>query len=128
VGPWDYKARAGLFQTTSCPSSPGCRDSVTLCKLCLYKDVPGNINYGFVGRAAGINGSFLLSRAAAASPGGVDTAEDTAAITIGMDLWDQTGSILYLKTNLCTKLQENKEKLEYDKGRTKNCPLCPEKL
>ena len=84
--PWDFK-RTQSFNKGSCPSQ-GCPRTVTLCRRCVNYDVPGNIHYGWVGRAASISRWLLLSAAHMVQKGGVDDSRDQNAITIGMDLWD----------------------------------------
>ncbi|HHG84124.1 MAG TPA: hypothetical protein ENJ82_05180 [Bacteroidetes bacterium] len=112
-GVWDYKS-SETFTSANCPVD--CKDTVTLCGHCFFYDVPGNINYGWVGRAGRIRAWFLHNRAAAAQAGGVDDPKDTAAINIGIDLWDGTGK------NLCVKVNASLAKLA-----TRNCPTCGEK-
>ena len=55
---------------------------------CVNYDVPGNIHYGWVGRAATILRWLLLFAANRVQKGGVDDPKDQNAIKIGMDLWD----------------------------------------
>ena len=83
--PWDYKCTQS-FTRTSCPR--GCPRTVTLCGRCVNYDVPGNIHYGYVGRAATIRRWLLLYAADRVQKGGVDDPKDQEAIKIGMDLWD----------------------------------------
>ena len=84
--PWDFK-RTQTFSRISCPCD--CPRTVTLCGRCVNYDVPGNIHYGWVGRAASIRRWFLLYAADRVQKGGVDDPKDQNAIKIGMDLWDQ---------------------------------------
>ena len=57
--------------------------------MCFDYDVPGNIHYGWVGRAGGIRRWFLHNRAAAAQKGSVDDPGDSVAIDIGINMWDK---------------------------------------
>ena len=110
--PWDFKATED-FTSDNCPVD--CPDTVTLCGSCFFYDVPGNIHYGWVGRAGRIRAWFLHNRAAAAQAGGVDDPKDTAAIDIGIDMWDGDGK-------LCPKVRARKANLA-----TRDCPPCAEK-
>ncbi|KAL9956347.1 hypothetical protein ACROYT_G037812 [Oculina patagonica] len=83
---WDYKCTQS-FRRGSCPSSR-CPRTVTLCGRCVNYDVPGNIHYGWVGRAATIRRWLLLYGADRVQKGGVDDPRDQNAIRIGMDQWD----------------------------------------
>ena len=83
--PWDFK-RTQKFTHGNCPRN--CSLTVTLCGKCVNYDVPGNIHYGWVGRAATIRRWLLLHAANRAQKGGVDDPKDQKAIEIGMDLWD----------------------------------------
>ena len=57
-GDWDFKA-SQTFKTQSCPELPTCKNTVTICGICLNYDVPGNINFGYVGIKWGIPTEFL---------------------------------------------------------------------
>ena len=84
--PWDFKRIKNLFQKGRCPSN--CPRTVTLCAQCVNYDVPGNIHYGWVGRAATIRRWVLLFAADLNQKGGVDDPKDQNAIKIGIDMWD----------------------------------------
>lgn len=71
----------------SCPSQ-SCPRTVTLCNQCVNYDVPGNIHYGWVDRAATICRWLLLYAAERVQKGGIDDPKDQNAITIGMNMWD----------------------------------------
>lgn len=86
--PWDFKCTQS-FTRGSCPSS-SCRRTVSLCGQCVNYDVPGNIHYGWVGRAAYIRRWLLKYAASQVQKGGIDDPKDQNAITIGMDLWDDS--------------------------------------
>ena len=83
--PWDFK-RTQSFTRGSCPRQ--CPRTVSLCGRCVNYDVPGNIHYGWVGRAATIRRWLLLYAANKVQKGGVDDPKDQNAIKIGLDLWD----------------------------------------
>lgn len=84
--PWDYKCTQ-TFHRGSCPSR-SCPRTVTLCNRCVNYDVPGNIHYGWVGRAATIRRWLLLYAADRVQKGGIDDPRDQNAIRIGMDMYD----------------------------------------
>ena len=84
--PWDFK-RTQTFTKGSCPRN--CPRTVTLCGRCVNYDVPGNIHYGWVGRAASIRRWLLLYAAHRVQNGGVDDPKDQNAIKIGMVFWDK---------------------------------------
>ena len=120
--PWDFK-RSVNFSSQYCPSSKTCKNTLTLCGICVDHDVPGNIHYGYIGRAAGIRRWFLLNRASAAQEGGIDPPHDVSAIIIGMDLWDKKDN------NFCSILLENKKSINYGiNNRAKLCQPCNEKF
>lgn len=83
--PWDFKCTQ-LFVRGSCPNQ--CKHTVTLCDRCVNYDVPGNIHYGWVGRAASIPRWVLKGAAHVAQKGWFDDPKDQNAIKIGMDFWD----------------------------------------
>ncbi len=99
--PWDFKASQS-FRSTTCPAS--CPRTVTICNMCFDYDVPGNIHYGWVGRAGGIRRWFLHNRAAAAQKGGVDDPGDSVAIDIGINIWDKG-------KGLCDELRSKRAQL-----------------
>lgn len=95
--PWDFKSTQS-FARISCPNQ--CPRTVTLCGRCVNYDVPGNIHYGWVGRAANIHRWLLLSAAHMAQKGGIDDPKDQNAIKIGMDFWD----ILRKRSRFCSEI------------------------
>ncbi|KAL9956350.1 hypothetical protein ACROYT_G037815 [Oculina patagonica] len=70
---WDFK-RTQNFRRGPCPTQ--CPRTVTLCDHCVNYDVPGNIHYGWVGRAATIRRWLLLYAADRVQKGGVDDPRD----------------------------------------------------
>ena len=72
-----------------------CHPIWTTCQL-YY--VPGDILYGWVGRAASIRRWLLLYAADKVQKGGVDDPRDQNAIKIGMDLWDRPS----LRSRFCS--------------------------
>ena len=113
-GPWDFKS-SQTFTSDNCPS--GCPHTVTLCDYCFFYDVPGNIHYGWVGRASGLRSWLLHYGAAAAQDGGVDDPKDTQAIDIGINMWDSpdNGNISYL----CPRVRMKRNNLAL-----RDCPVC----
>ena len=82
--PWDFK-RSHSFLMGDCPQT--CPDTVTLCGQCVDHDVPGNINYGWVGHAAAISEEVLLCNA---SKWGKDVNDAFKnAFKLGKDLWNE---------------------------------------
>lgn len=67
--PWDFKCTQ-TFRRGSCPSQ-SCPRTVTLCNQCINYDVPGNIHYGWVGRAVTIRRWLLLYAADRVQKGGL---------------------------------------------------------
>lgn len=119
--PWDFKSSVS-FKTKNCPSKD-CPNTVTLCGLCVDYDVPGNIHYGYVGKAGSIRRWFLLNRASAAQVGGKDPDHDVAAVTIGMDLWDGSNQ------DICSVVRKFKGRLNYGANdKAKDCKPCKEPL
>ena len=116
--PWDFKCTQS-FNTGSCHS--GCPRTVTLCGRCVNYDVPGNIHYGWVGRAASIRRWFLLYAADRVQKGGVDDPKDQNAINIGMDLWDSPS----LRSRFCHTVLGRISSLNLQG--TSGCRTCNEK-
>ncbi|HYF61519.1 MAG TPA: DUF6531 domain-containing protein [Herpetosiphonaceae bacterium] len=123
-GPWDYKAESrplGKFNfekghppdSSTCPSG-NCPRSITMCGMCVNYDVPGNINYGYTGAAAGYRDWLLHFGGDYAQEGGTDPPEDVAAIDIGIEMWDKG-------TSLCTLLQSRSAELNMG---PENCKAC----
>jgi RHS repeat-associated protein len=100
-GPWDFKNLPDYSSATSpgngtgCPSE-GCERTVTLCGMCFDYDVPGNIHYGWIGRAIGWRDWLLHFGADLAQDGGTDDPKDKAAIDIGEELMDNGGNLCSL--------------------------------
>jgi soluble lytic murein transglycosylase-like protein len=122
-GPWDFKSRQGRTTTgewraakdRACPT-PGCDRTVTMCGKCLNYDVPGNIHYGYIGRAASLRSWLLHSAAGLVQPGRwTDDPKDAVAVKIGEELWDEGAE-------MCTKLQSDYASLNLD--RTGGCTPC----
>ena len=67
---------------------------MTLCGRCVNDDVPGNIHYGWVGRAASFGRWVLLYAAHKVQKGGIDDPK------IGMDFWD----ILRKRSRFCSEI------------------------
>jgi hypothetical protein len=127
-GPWDFKNSVS-FATKSCPSDNGCKRTVTLCGICLDYDVPGNIHYGYVGRAALLRRWFLLRAAAGVQDGGIDPSHDVAAIKIGMDILDAYGLLNVEKGGLCWTLRIRRNQLNFGQADcAKRCSPCNEEL
>lgn len=95
--PWDFKCTQS-FKRGSCPNQ--CPRTVTLCGRCVNYDVPGNIHYGWVGRAASFRRWVLLYAAHKVQKGGIDDPKDQNAIKIGMDFWD----ILRKRSRFCSEI------------------------
>jgi hypothetical protein len=125
-GPWDYKTSES-FSSPHCPA-PSCTGSVTLCGTCFYKDVTGNLNYGYIGDWMNIPKSLLLSQAAAAQPGGVDDPWDIAAIQMGFDLADANTankSSPLTANQLCSAVNRNASRLNlFNIPRNHKGPAC----
>ena len=128
-GPWDF-ATTITFETASCPCSQ-CKKTVTLCDLCLDVSTIGNIHYGFVGRAAGIDSKMLFDEASKAAPNAQDFPHAHAEIQLGIDLWgnqDQLNSDMGPDVGrLCDLLKARRETLRIT-HKTRNCEPCSEKL
>ena len=113
--PWDFK-RTQTFSRGPCPFQ--CPRTVTLCGRCVNYDVPGNIHYGWVGRAATIRRWLLLYAADRVHKGGVDDPRDQTAITIGMDLWDVPSK----RSHFCRDVLSKIGSLNLDG--TSGCNIC----
>lgn len=113
--PWDFK-HTQSFTKGSCPSQ--CPRTVILCNRCVNYDVPGNIHYGWVGRAASIRSWLLLYAANKVQKGGVDDPKDQNAIKIGIDLWDVQSK----RSNFCKEVLDRISSLNLDG--TSGCQRC----
>ena len=116
--PWDYKCTQ-TFRRRSCPYR--CPKTVTLCGRCVNYDVPGNIHYGYVGRAASIRRWVLLFAANTVQKGGIDDARDQVAIRIGMDRYDVPSK----RANFCRDVLSRIGSLNRDG--TSGCQRCTTK-
>ena len=116
--PWDYKCTK-TFRRRSCPYR--CPKTVTLCGRCVNYDVPGNIHYGYVGRAASIRRWVLLFAANTVQKGGIDDARDQVAIRIGMDRYDVPSK----RANFCRDVLSRIGSLNRDG--TSGCQRCTTK-
>ena len=116
--PWDFKCTQS-FASRSCPNQ--CPRTVTLCGRCVNYDVPGNIHYGWVGRAASIRRWFLLYAAHMVQKGGIDDPKDQNAIKIGMDFWD----IPKKMSRFCAEIRRRINSLNLQG--TSGCLRCTEK-
>jgi len=114
--PWDFKRTESFITRGSCPK--GCPRTVTLCGRCVNYDVPGNIHYGWVGRAATIRRWLLLYAASRVHKGGVDDPKDQNAIRIGMDLWDIPSE----RSSFCREVLSRVSSLNLDG--TSGCYRC----
>ena len=114
---WDFKCKQ-TFTRGGCPSQ--CPRTVTLCGRCVNYDVPGNIHYGWVGRAASFRRWLLLYAANRVQKGGVDDPRDQNAIKIGMNLWD----IPNKRSDFCREVS-NGGSLNLDG--TSGCSICATK-
>ena len=94
---------------------------MTLCRRCVNYDVPGNIHYGWVGRAAAIAGRLLLFAADKVQKGGVDDPKDQNAIKVGMDFWD----IVSKRRNFCKEVLSRINSLNLQG--TSGCVKCTTK-
>lgn len=113
--PWDFKCTQS-FERGFCPYK--CPRTVTLCNRCVNYDVPGNIHYGWVGRAASIRRWLLLYAAHRVQKGGVDDPKDQNAIKIGMDFWD----IPRRRSRFCTEIRRRFRSL--NRQGTSGCYTC----
>ena len=111
--PWDFKYTQ-TFHRGSCPHR--CPETVTLCNQCVFHDVPGNIHYGYVGRAAAFQRLLLQFAAHRVQKGGIDDPKDQNAIRIGMDLWDHTDR----RDHFCHEVHKH----ALSKHHTSGCHTC----
>ena len=84
-GPWDYKNSCN-FNPDNNPNYDGL--TVLLFGIPFYKDILGNINFGYAGTAGGINAQALHDGADRAQLGGKDDPRDALAIDIGIYLYN----------------------------------------
>ncbi len=110
---WDFK-KSQTFRRGSCPHR--CPETVTLCGQCYFHDVPGNIHYGYVGRAGGFQRMLLQFAAHRVQKGGIDDIRDQRAIRIGMDLWDHENR----RPHFCREVH----KYSLNKDNTHGCHTC----
>ena len=122
-GPWDYKSSQS-FKTAHCPSD--CPRTTTICGICFFYDIAGNVNYGYIGSWMYIPLDYLLKKAAEAQKGGVDPSEDIAAIKLGASLAMLNGGKDPLTVNqLCSAIKQQQAIL--NKALTDGCTSCTEK-
>ena len=107
-GEWDYKVRPGFGACPTCGTGT-CGFTVTLCGHCVGRDVPGNINFGFTGTKGCFDPKGLLSGADAESPGGKDSPDDKAAISIGIALGSKT---FVTRSDLCAQVNDKIDALK----------------
>ncbi len=111
--PWDFKVTQ-KFTAGDCPTAT-CKGTVTICGICLNKDVPGNIHYGWVGKQAGLREWVIYAGGNWAAPGFSDGDDDKAAISIGIEMANKG-------TEMCTLIRQKEAQL--NKGGTKGCNPC----
>lgn len=112
-GPWDFKSNQ-TFKVDGCPCD-GCTETITLCGICFFNDVPGNIHYGFVAYVATLREWVIYSGGDWAAPGFADAPGDKNAIRIGIDM-------AKFGKGLC-ELVKDREKLLH-KFHTDGCDPC----
>jgi hypothetical protein len=112
-GPWDFKVTES-FVRGNCPTDK-CAGTVTICGICFYKDVPGNIHYGYVARMASLRRWVIYAGGHSAAPGFVDDADDRAAISIGIEMAEKG-------TPLCVLISAKEAQL--NKIATEGCTPC----
>ncbi len=115
---WDFKVTQN-FRQPPCPSAK-CEFTVTLCGHCVFYDVPGNLHYGWVGRAANIPRWLLTTAAHLVSKGFIDDKRDQEAIRIEMEVWDAPPK--RAQKQMFDEVNKRIKKLNRD--RTKNCNVC----
>ncbi len=141
-GPWDFKNTVNFKVDKGygdrCPQD--CDGTVTLCGLCLNKDVPGNIHYAALGAPCfGVDavwrGSEVAERGESPGPmdilfgpGGenIDPTWDRQALAAGIAI---TGRYMTDKVNkdaLCKQINARADKL--NKAGTAGCSPCPVKF
>jgi len=120
---WDFKSRQGNRRTgawraqpgRSCPTS-NCDMTVTICGMCFNYDVPGNIHFGWIGRAAALRSWLLHFGAGVVQPGRwTDDPKDAVAVAIGEAMWDSG-------TDLCSQLTARRAALNLN--HTQDCFIC----
>jgi hypothetical protein len=112
------------FKTDHCPMD--CPRTTTICGICFFYDVAGNVNYGYMGTWMNIPLYYLLEKAAAAQKGGVDPPEDIAAIILGAALATRNkGGGALTVADLCTQIKQQQNVL--NKQGTSGCSPCTEK-
>lgn len=116
--PWDFKCTQS-FTLGSCPH--GCPHTVIICSQCVNHDVPGNIHYGYMGRAAKIPRWILTSSANIVQKDGIDNRRARTAVTIGMDVWDDAS----LRHKFCMEFLDKLSSL--NRHGTSGCHRCDAK-
>lgn len=129
VGPdgvWDLKPYLKGATTAHCPSG-NCDYTVTLCDVCIRRDMPGNIFYGYIGRFLGISEGMLLVAADAAQrlhTGKPDPKEDQQAIIMGFCIYDATNGGVVTRDAICRCLSHWK----YGMATSPDCKPCSAKF
>ena len=127
-GDWDFKNNALASKDIKCKDdccTEQCAGSVTLCGQCVGNDVPGNIHFGTVFRAAGFSQFETI-----VGPGFVqeddnwpfDDPADSAAINIG---WFAMQNGRVSENALCNRVKANvaRKRLRQPKGKG-DCRIC----
>ena len=84
--------------------------------MCFNYDVPGNIHFGWIGRAASLRSWLLHFGAGIVQPGRwTDDPKDAVAVAIGEAMWDNGAA-------LCAELRRRRNQLNLN--RTENCSAC----
>ena len=123
-GDWDFKSNVLHSDFIGCKDeccTHQCPKSVTLCGRCVNNDVPGNVHFGTVFRAAGFSIIETVF-----GPGFVqrdhnwpfDDEPDTAAILIGWGVF-RNGQVT--KSDLCRRVVRDLDKLLKPKRKCKRC-------
>lgn len=117
-GPWDFKSNQGWWRAgggRTCPTTE-CDRTVTMCGMCFNYDVPGNIHFGWIGRAAELRSWLLHFGAGIVQPGRwTDDPKDAVAVAIGERMLENG-------VYLCDELRRLRSQLNLDK--TENCSSC----
>ena len=124
---WDYlkgpdPTATSVLAGKTCPQN--CPKTVTLAGTCFFKDILGNINFGFVGSLRYMRSTLLLAADmfSKASGGKPDEPVDTAAINLGYDLGKNNRDSGKLQEELEKAIEKNKDKL--NKFATEGCEPC----
>ncbi len=117
-GPWDFKSNQKWWRASAgrkCPTTD-CDLTVTMCGMCFNYDVPGNIHFGWIGRAGNLRSWVLHFAAGVVQPGRwTDDPKDAAAVAIGEAMWSS-------RAHLCDELRRRRNQLNLH--RTENCSSC----